>query len=150
MPGTRCVSVSRTIDAPAEAIFAIIDDPSQHSRFDGSGTVKGARQPGRHLRLGDRFGMDMRMGIPYRITSKVVEYEENRLIAWAHLGGHRWRYELEPLDDGARTRVTESFDWSTARFPPFIEWMKYPTKHVPAMERTLERLAEVVGSATTS
>ena len=84
------------------------------------------------------------MGIPYRITSKVVEYEQDRLIAWAHLGGHRWRYRLEPLDDGGRTRVTESFDWSTAKFPPFIEWMKYPTKHVPNMERTLERLAEVV------
>ncbi|MCC6435034.1 MAG: SRPBCC family protein [Acidimicrobiales bacterium] len=144
MANHRSVSVSRVIEAAPEVIFAIIDDPSKHASFDGSGTVKGSRQPEQHVKLGDRFGMNMRMGIPYRIASKVVEYEANRLLAWAHFGGHRWRYELEPLDGGARTRVTETFDWSTSKFPPFIELMKYPAKHVPNMERTLERLSELV------
>lgn len=147
MADHRSVSVSRVIDASPEAIFALVDDPSKHALFDGSGTVKGARQPEQHVKLGDRFGMNMRIGIPYRIASKVVEYDKDRLIAWAHFGGHRWRYELEPLDGGARTRVTETFDWSTAKFPPFIELMKYPAKHVPNMERTLERLAELVAAA---
>jgi hypothetical protein len=33
-----------------------------------------------------------------------------RLIAWRHVGPHRWRYELEP--DPAGTRVTETWDAS--------------------------------------
>ena len=48
------------------------------------------------------------------------EFEENRRIAWAHVGGHRWRYELEEVDGG--TRVTESFDWSTSRAPASSRW----------------------------
>ena len=39
--------------------------------------------------------------------------EEGRRIAWAHLGGWRWRYEFEPVEGG--TKVTETFDWSTAK-----------------------------------
>ena len=75
----------------------------------------------------------------------MVEYEEGRRIAWQHFGKHRWRYELEPVEGG--TRVTETFDWSTARVPKAIELMGYPAKHVPNMEKTLERLAEVVTAA---
>lgn len=87
--------------------------------------------------------MDMKLGpLPYRISNEVVEFEENRLIAWAHFGGHRWRYELEPVD-GA-TLVTESFDWSTARIPLAIELMGYPKKHPANIEATLERLAATV------
>ncbi len=143
-PGHRQVSVSRTIAAPAARIFSLLDNPSRHRDFDGSGTVRAARDEAEHhVVLGDRFGMNMRMGMPYRISSKVVEYQKDRLIAWAHLGGHRWRYELQPVDDD-HTEVTETFDWSTSKVPPLIELAGYPRKHVPNMERTLERLAELV------
>ena len=44
--------------------------------------------------------MSMKLGcIPYRVTSKVVEFEADRRIAWCHLGGHRWRWEVEPAGD---------------------------------------------------
>jgi hypothetical protein len=142
MPRERVTSVSRVIPAPPEVVFAIIDNPAMHPVIDGSGTVRKARGTDQHLTLGDRFGMDMRFGVPYRISNKVVEYEKDRLIAWAHFGGHRWRYRLEPTDGG--TLVTESFDWSTSKFPPFIELMGYPKRHPAAMEKTLERLANVV------
>ena len=39
------------------------------------------------LSLGDSFGMKMRMGVPYRMRSKVVEFEPDRRIAWCHFGG---------------------------------------------------------------
>ena len=71
------------------------------------------------LTLGATFGMKMKLGVPYPIENTVVEFEENRLIAWRHMGGHRWRYELEPVDDG--TKVTETFDWSTSKAPFALE-----------------------------
>jgi hypothetical protein len=36
--------------------------------------------------------------------------------------------------------VTESFDWSNAISPGFIERMGYPKKHPEGMAATLERL----------
>lgn len=141
----RVISVSRDIQAPPERIFDLLADPARHGEIDGSGMVQNQRDGGHRLTLGAKFGMDMKMGpLPYRISNTVVEYEENRLIAWAHFGGHRWRYRLEPIDGG--TRVTEEFDWSTSKFPKAIEIAGYPKKHVGNIERTLERLAKVVGS----
>lgn len=143
----QIVSVSRVIEAPAELIFDLLTDPERHSEIDGSGMVQKARGDSQRLELGSKFGMDMKVGpIPYRITNTVVEYDENRLIAWQHFGKHRWRYELEPVEvDGtAATKVTESFDWSTALWPKGIELAGYPDKHPAGMEATLERLAQAV------
>lgn len=140
----RKVSVSRVIPAPPADVFAVLDDPSMHPRIDGSGTVRKSRQPRRHLRLGDSFSMDMRMGVPYPMRSKVVEYTEDRVIAWAHFGGHRWRYLLEPTEGG--TLVTEEFDWSTARSAWLVEKLGFPRKHPEAMRETLDRLADVVAN----
>lgn len=139
----RRVSVSRVIPHPPERIFDLLASPAGHARIDGSGSVQAARDanPGR-LELGSRFAMDMKIGLPYRMTSEVKEFEENRRIAWAHLGGHRWRYELEPVEGG--TRVTETFDWSTARWPWLIERLGWPRRHPANMARTLERLAAVL------
>lgn len=133
------VSVSRTINATPEKLFGILADPTLHPVIDGSGSVRGARGKPERLTLGSKFGMNMRLGLPYPITNTVVEFQENRLIAWRHVMGHRWRYRLTPTDDG-QTVVTETFDWSTARSPKAIELMKYPTKHVSQMQRTLELL----------
>lgn len=137
--GDRVVSVSRVIAAEPAAIFDLLADPAMHRVFDGSDTVQASRagNPER-LHLGARFGMDMKFGVPYRITNEVVEFEECRRIAWRHVGHHIWRYELEPVEGG--TKVTESFDWGSARFPPFYEWVGYPEKHRVNMAETLARL----------
>jgi uncharacterized protein YndB with AHSA1/START domain len=144
----KSVSVARVVAAPPEKIFAVLADPAQHPVIDGSGTVKHARgkQPDR-LTLGAKFGMSMRLGVPYVITNTVVEFDENRLIAWRHFGGHRWRYELEPVADG--TRVRETYDWSTAILGTrlYIAASGWPKRAEHAMTETLERLdAHVTGS----
>lgn len=139
----RSVAVSKVIASDPGPIFDVLADPGRHGDIDGSRTVLDVRGGGRRLALGATFGMDMKLGpLPYRISNEVVEFEENRRIAWAHLGGHRWRYELEPVDGG--TKVTETFDWSTARVPKFIEMMGYPKKHPANMTATLDRLAALV------
>jgi uncharacterized protein YndB with AHSA1/START domain len=140
---TQMVSVERQIAFPASEIFAILADPARHSEIDGSGMVQAVRGDASTLAMGSKFGMDMKFGpVPYKISSTVVEFEQDKLIAWAHVGKHRWRYELFANDEG--TLVRETFDWSTAMAPKFIELMGYPKKHPANMERTLERLAGVV------
>ncbi len=143
----QMVSVSRVIKASPEVIFDVLADPAKHAEIDGSGMVQQVRGEGTRLELGSKFGMDMKAGpIPYRVSSTVVEFEENRLIAWAHFGKHRWRYELTPteVDGEPATEVTETFDWSTSLFPKGIELAGYPKKHPVNMEATLERLAGLV------
>ena len=140
-------SATRAIAAPAAVIFDLLADPARHAAFDGSGTVQAARAdaPAR-LALGARFGMDMKVGVPYRMTNTVVEFEEGRRIAWKHVGGHVWRYLLEPSADGSSTTVTEQFDWSTARSKLFIRLAGYPERNRKAMEKTLDRLGTLVAS----
>lgn len=81
----------------------------------------------------------MKLGVPYPIENTVVEFEEDRLIAWRHFGGHRWRYELEPVDGG--TKVTETFDWSTSKLPAVLEILRVPRRNTASIEKTLDRLA---------
>ncbi|CAM8630140.1 Polyketide cyclase/dehydrase [Acidimicrobiia bacterium] len=134
----REVSVSRVIAADPAAIFAVLADPSKHPIIDGSGSLVQAKGNSSQLVLGDKFSMGMKIGFSYSIKNTVVEYEKDRLIGWRHFGRHVWRYTLEPVDGG--TRVTETFDWSTAIIPKVIELQKYPEKHPAGMAKTLERL----------
>ncbi|MEU3644004.1 SRPBCC family protein [Lentzea sp. NPDC034063] len=143
----RSISVSATVPVSAERIFDLLADPSKHPLIDGSGSVRAPRPdaPAR-LALGSSFGMDMKLGLAYRIENTVVEFEENRLIAWRHFNGHRWRWQLTPLDGGI-TEVTETFDWSTARMPLLLDLSRFPRRNKVAMERSLERLASLFGAA---
>jgi uncharacterized protein YndB with AHSA1/START domain len=144
------VSESRVIAAPAAAIFALLADPAQHARFDGSGTVQKSRpEAPNRLTLGSRFGMDMRIGVPYRMTNTVVEFEDDRCIGWRHFGGHVWRYLLDPTttaDGSPATNVTEQFDWSTARSKLYIRLSGFPARNRKSIVATLERLDALVTS----
>ncbi len=146
MSEQQSVSVERLIDAPAERIFDVLADPSRHCEIDGSGSLVRMTSSHTRLALGSTFSMRVRLGVTYPTKNRVLEYEENRLIAWAHWNGHRWRYELEPQDDGG-TLVRETFVWGTARWPRLMELTGSDTKNVPSMEATLERLAAVVETA---
>ncbi|WP_328607949.1 SRPBCC family protein [Amycolatopsis sp. NBC_00345] len=138
--GTRQVSRTAVIAASPEQLFELLADPAKHPLIDGSGTVRASREGGPdRLSLGARFGMEMKMGASYRIQNTVVEFEENRLIAWRHFMGHRWRWLLKPLD-GGKTEVTETFDWSTAKSPLAIRLAGFPKKNAQGIEQTLERL----------
>lgn len=133
---------SIVVDAPASEVFDLLADPSRHHEFDGSGTVREARMsaPPR-LSPGAKFGMKMKYGVPYTITNTVVDFVENEVIAWRHLGKHVWRYTLEPAGDGT-TKVTEEFDWRPAIFPPGLKLINAPRDNAVAIEKTLVRLAE--------
>ena len=141
------ISRSIVVKAPAEQVFEILANPRRHPDFDGSGSVRGAVPGPERLSMGAKFGMDMRLFVPYRISSQVKEFDEGRRIAWAHIGGHRWRYELEPLPDGS-TRVTETFDATTARSARALKLMDAYNRNARAIEETLPRLAALVEGET--
>lgn len=136
------VSESKIIDADAQRLFDIVADPAMHPVMDGSGTVRATRAGGpQRLSLGARFGMDMKLGAPYRIVNTVVEFDEPRLIAWRHLGGHRWRYRFEPVEGG--TRVTEEWDARPSKVRVVLKLLGVPGKSRMAIRKTLERLADL-------
>jgi uncharacterized protein YndB with AHSA1/START domain len=134
------ISVSRVINASPQAIFDLLADPAMHPVIDGTGSVKAPREGApKRLSLGAKFGMDMRIGGPYRVTNEVVEFEEGKRIAWCHMARYRWRYELEPVDGG--TKVTESFDPSQGRIPPvLIKLVGFYRRNKAGMTKTLENI----------
>ncbi len=135
----KVVSESIVISAPAADIFELLATPAKHKDFDGSATVKGMLSGPDRLFLGAKFGMSMKMGVPYRITNEVIEFEDGKSIAWRHIGKHEWRYSLEALEPGV-TRVTEYFDYTRSRSPLMLELMRAPKRNRVAIETTLKNL----------
>ncbi len=138
---------SIVINAPAQQIFDILADPSRHPEIDGSGTVKKGSSGPTRLSKGATFGMDMRIVVPYKIKNTVEEFDEPTQIAWRHAGHHRWRYELRPIDANT-TEVIETFDGSTARFPPALNVMNAYENNQKAILKTLVRLKELAEASS--
>jgi hypothetical protein len=149
-------TVERTIPAPPEAIFALLADPSRHHDIDGSGMVKAAKNTPERVKLGDQFGMAMKLGVPYSARNVVIEFDDNRRIAWQHATegalrtavgpGAIWRYELESADGG--TRVKETWDFSAVRgFKPLLRLARSRNGTRAAMEKTLENIEKLLTSS---
>lgn len=138
-------SASILVDAPASVIFAILADPRQHARIDGSGTVHDIVDGPERLSEGAQFSVQMKRGLGYRTTNTVVEFETDRLIAWKHRGAHVWRYELEP--DEGKVRVTETWDGSAYSGLPRLIFKATGLKGTQrAIEESLVNLREVAES----
>ena len=152
-------TVERVVPAPPDVVFDILADVSRHHLIDGSGMVQGAAAgvPER-LSQGVAFGMAMKMLVPYSTLSRVVEFEENRRIAWRTgpegfagkiVAGRIWRYELEPVPDG--TLVRESWDITADHQRVLLKLGDiWSGKTRRDMERTLERLDHLVTAAAPS
>ena len=98
---TTSASATAIVDAPPAEVFDFIRRPANHPEISGDESVRGNISGPELLGPGSEFGMSMKVGVPYRMTSKVVEFDEDRVIAWRHFGGHRWRWELEPVGANA-------------------------------------------------
>ena len=137
---SACIVVA----ASPATIFTLLSNPKRHQDFDGSSTITANISGPDELVLGSKFGMQMHLGINYRILNTVVEYRKDELIAWRHLGRWRWRYELVDLGNGS-TQVTETFDGSNA--PAIAQvWLNfrkaYPWTQL-AVAKTLVRLKTI-------
>lgn len=163
--GPHQVSRRTVIDAPAATLFAMVADPKRHGELDGSGTVKDTVAGPDRLSKGAKFSVKMRMfGAPYRITSTVVGFEDNRLVEWQHPLGHKWRWEFEPVpagdtgsepgdgsdgSDGSdgkvaqrpQTSVTETWDYTGSGLRTRLQQMMgFPDRNAAGIESTLAAL----------
>jgi len=151
------VSATTTIGASAEAVFAVLADPSRHAAIDGTGWVRDSRDGQRLTGSGQIFRVAMyhenHPDGSYEMANQVLAFEPPRVISWRpgylsqatgklEFGGWIWRYDLTQLGPG-ETEVTLTYDWSAVgpaprqriRFPPF------PPGH---LDNSLSHLAAIV------
>ena len=137
----KLISASNFVPATPHEIFELLANPAMHPMIDGSGSVLAAKDAApKRLSLNTTFGMSMKKGMPYKITNTVVEFVEDKQIAWRPFGGHIWRYILEPTTGG--TTVTEQFAYRDSRSPLMLELAGYVKGNNKAIKQTLVNLAE--------
>ncbi len=139
--GPRKITRSIEVARPAGELFALVADPHRHHELDGSGTVRDAIKGPDTLAEGDKFSVKMKMfGLPYKITSRVTEYDENKVIEWRHPMGHRWRWSFEATSP-SETTVTEVFDFHRGGGLG-IKLLGFPRRNAAGIEATLQRLQD--------
>lgn len=147
----QVVSASRTVAAPAAAIFELIADPARQPEWDGNDNLGHAPAGQRVRSVGDVFTMTLTHG-PVR-ENYVVEFEEGRRIAWlpsetgATPPGHLWRWELQPIDD-QHTLVTHTYDWTRLTDTKRMERARATT--TDNLRASIDRLAAIAEGAAPS
>lgn len=140
--GPKRIAKRAEVNATPHEIFALVADPRRHGELDGSGTVHSTVSGPERLHEGAKFSVNMRqLGVPYRITSTVVDFAADRVIEWRHPFGHTWRWELSESEPG-RTAVTEMFDYSGAKLGKMFELSGRLNKNAAGIEETLRRLRQ--------
>jgi uncharacterized protein YndB with AHSA1/START domain len=136
------ISATTIMNAPAEAIFAVLADPAKHAAIDGTGWVREPLDGQPLTEAGQVFRMAMyNDNVPgghYRMANRVQVFDPPRAISWEpgmdtgdgnpQIVGHIWRYDLAPAGPSG-TKTTLSYDWSAVPdslrqrlpfpFPPF-------------------------------
>lgn len=140
------VSASIVIESVTPSqVFDHLCNPANHAAGDATGHVIGPIGTDHITGKGDRFGMRMRWGLPYRVTNTVVDYERDARVAWRHFAGHRWRYELVAVDGG--TEVTETFDLShvaTIAHPVYVGFFGFPDRYRASLAASLADLRDML------
>lgn len=144
-------SATRTIDASANDVFALLSDPSRHAETDNSGMVVSADTDAKLEKVGDIFVMNMtKEDGDYQTRNEVFAFQENKVIGWKNLAnltadvevGAKWLYELSSEGTDS-TSVTLTYDRSEIASD---EVRKMSEKFDDAvMEESLAALASAVG-----
>ena len=142
--GPKKISRSAVIEASPDELFEIVAHPRLHHELDGSGTVGTTITGPDRLSDGAKFTTHMKQrGVPYKITSRVTDFADGRVVEWQHPVGHRWRWEFAPSGEHS-TLVTETFDYSTvgAVRAGFFRIARIPKQNTAGIEATLINLQE--------
>jgi hypothetical protein len=154
---TETVSVSTSIKAPAETIFAVIVDPAKHAAIDGTGWVSDPLDRQLLSASGQIFRMAMsRPGHPngnYETANRVEAVDPPHAISWKpgyeagdgklRFGGWIWRYDLAPLGP-FETDVRLFYDWSAVPQVVRITRPNFPPFSPDHLDNSLTHLADLV------
>lgn len=149
------IKATRTIDAPAAAIFKVLSNPERHAQIDGSGMVRSDDVSDRITGTGQVFTMNQhwdKLGGDYQTENHVVGYDENKLLAWktATAGteppGWEWVWELTPQGPDS-TEVSVTYDWSAVTDKDVLKRVSFPAVPQEDLESSLENLAAAVSEA---
>ena len=111
------ISAETVLRAAASDVYALIADPARHAELDGGGSVRGLVSGDTpELREGDTFTEKMFLGLPYRMSPKVVRAEKNRALSWRMPTDHYWTWEIADNHDGT---VTVRETWFIPAAPVF-------------------------------
>jgi hypothetical protein len=150
------VSATAIINAPADAIFAVLAEPANHVAIDGTGWVCEPVDSRPLIAEGQVFRMTMyHRGHPdggYEMANRVEVFDPPRAISWKPayhadhgalaFGGWVWRYDLAPARP-AGTRVTLSYDWSAVGEAP-RQRIKFPPFSPDHLANSLAHLADLI------
>lgn len=149
MSNDTSITVTRTIDASADAIFDVLSNPRRHPELDGSGFVRSGDRTNRVQAVGDVFTMEMagdHMGGEYRTDNHVTGFDQNRLIAWrtapegTEPPGWEWVWELDTTGPDS-TDVTLTYDWSKVTDKELLKKISFPLVQLDQLEASLGNLA---------
>jgi len=150
------ISATTIINAPAEAIFAVLADPAKHAAIDGTGWVREPLDSQHLTAAGQVFRMamynDTVPGGHYRMANRVQVFDPPRAISWEpgqdtgdgspRFGGWVWRYDLAPAEPSGTT-VTLTYDWSAV--PGFLrQHIGFPPFPADHLDNSLAHLARLV------
>ncbi len=144
----KIVTASGVINAPAAEVFELIADPARQPAWDGNDNLQSAELGQRVTAVGDVFATTLTDGSVR--DNYVVEFDDGHLIGWTPAtageapAGHRWRWEVEPIDD-ASSRVTHTYDWSGLTDPNRVERARSTTGEW--LQRSIDRLTQVAEGA---
>jgi uncharacterized protein YndB with AHSA1/START domain len=153
------LTATTTVTAPAEAVFAVLADPSTHAAIDGTGWVRESRDSSALTEAGQVFRMAMyHPNHPdghYEIANKVRVFDPPHAISWEpgteasdgslSSGGWTWRYDLMRASS-EETKVTLTYDWSAV--PQVIrDRIGFPPFGQDHLDNSLSHLAKLVADA---
>ena len=151
------VSVTRRINAPAAAIYAIVSDPEGHVRIDGSGMLEASADARPLTAVGETFDIHMDRTplndipglVKYSVRNTVTQIEPDRLIEWT-IGaidqpplGHVYGWQLTPVSD-TETEVTNYCDWTDIVPELRARNRTWPIVPVEMLEESLAKLERLV------
>ena len=154
------IEVSRTIPAPASAIFSLLCDPDGHVQIDASGMLMSA-EGSPVTKVGDTFLEhmdrealnDIPLGL-YSVTIRITAFERDREIGWAIEHplidppmDYVYGYVLEPVESG--TLTTSYYDWSNVH-EKYRDSIKFPIIPEASLRATLGILARTLSRAETT
>ena len=106
------LTVSRYIDAPAEAVWKVLVDLDAWPRWGPS--VSGADLDGDELILGATGHVRTAVGVVLPFT--ITEFEAGRRWAWTVAGIPATTHTVEPVGDGCRASMAAPW-WAPAYLP---------------------------------